>query len=88
MHDACKAHVTQKSTTYIIAQNFTANASGLYTSINRPRMMEKLKVLLHVGDNAVVKLWRFDPSKIVKYSRNEVEAMLIDLFGRKDCVLR
>ena len=35
---------------------------------------------LHVGDAAVVKLWRFDPSKIVEYSRNEVEAMLIDLF--------
>ena len=43
-------------------------------------MMEKLKVILHVGDAAVVKLWRFDPSKIVEYSRNEVEAMLIDLF--------
>ena len=42
-------------------------------------MMEKLKVILHVGDAAVVKLWRFDPSKIVEYSRNEVEAMLIDL---------
>ena len=53
--------------------------------------MEKLKVILHVGDTAVVKLWRFDPSKIVEYSRNEVEAMLIDLsilmFRRKDCVL-
>ena len=43
-------------------------------------MMEKLKVILHVGDTAVVKLWRFDPSKIMEYSRNEVEAMLIDLY--------
>ena len=42
-------------------------------------MMEKLKVILHVEDTVVVKLWRFDPSKIVEYSRNEVEAMLIDL---------
>ena len=54
--------------------------------------MEKLKVILHVGDTAIVKLWRFDPSKIVEYSRNEVEAVLIDLsilmFRRKDCVLR
>ena len=23
---------------------------------------------LHVGDTAVVKLWRFDPSKIVEYT--------------------
>ena len=43
-------------------------------------MMEKLKVILHVGDTAIVKLWRFDPSKIVEYSRNEVEAMLIGLY--------
>ena len=43
-------------------------------------MMEKLKVILHVGDTAIVKLWRFDPSKIVEYSWNEVEAMLIDLY--------
>ena len=42
-------------------------------------MMEKLKVILHVEDIVVVKLWRFDPSKIVEYSRNEVEAILIDL---------
>ena len=42
-------------------------------------MMEKLKVILHVEDIVVVKLWRFDPSKIVEYFRNEVEAMLIDL---------
>jgi hypothetical protein len=33
------------------------------------------QVILHVGDTAVVKLWRFDPSKI----QNEVEAMLIGL---------
>ena len=34
-------------------------------------MMEKLKVILHVGDTAVVKPWRFrvDSSKIVEYSR-------------------
>ena len=43
-------------------------------------MMEKLKVILHVGDAAVVKLWRFDPSKIVEYSRNEIEAVLVGLF--------
>ena len=42
--------------------------------------MEKLKVILHVGDTAVVKLWRFDSSKIVEYTRNEVEAMIIDLY--------
>ena len=42
--------------------------------------MEKIKVILHVGDAAVVKLWRFERSKIVDYSRNEVEAVLIDLF--------
>jgi translation initiation factor IF-1 len=28
--------------------------------------MEKLKVILHVGDTAVVELWRFDPSKTVE----------------------
>ena len=43
-------------------------------------MIEKLKVILHVGDTAVVKLWRFDLSKILEYSWNEVEAMLIDLY--------
>lgn len=42
--------------------------------------MEKLKVVLHVGDAAVVKLWRFDSSKIVEYSRKEVETMMIGLF--------
>ena len=30
-------------------------------------MMEKLEVILHVGDTVVVKLWRFDSSKIVEY---------------------
>ena len=42
--------------------------------------MEKLKIILHVGDTAIVKLWRVDPSKIVDYSRNEVEATLIGLY--------
>ena len=42
--------------------------------------MEKLKVVLHVGDTEVTKLWRFDSTKIVEYSRNEVETMLISLF--------
>jgi hypothetical protein len=32
-----------------------------------------------VGDIAVVKLWRFDPSKLVEYSQKEMEAMLIGL---------
>ena len=41
-------------------------------------MMEKMKVILHVGDTAVVKLWRFDPSKIMEYSRSEVEAIYAD----------
>ena len=81
MHDACNAHVISTMQFFFLTtQNFTANASGLYTSINRPRMMEKLKVILHVGDTTVVKLWRFDPSKIMEYSQNEVEAMLIDLY--------
>ena len=26
----------------------------------------KLKDILHVGDGAVVKLWRFDPAKIME----------------------
>ena len=45
-------------------------------------MVEKLKVILHVGDTAVVKLWRFDPAFQNRgvYCRNEVEAMLIDLY--------
>ena len=70
-------------------QNFTIN---VYAALQLALMMEKLKVILHVGDTAIVKLWRFDPSKIVEYSRNEVEAMLIDLYPdvqkKKDCVLR
>ena len=35
---------------------------------------------MHVGDAAVMKQWRYDPFKVVDYSWNEVEAMLIDLF--------
>ena len=45
-------------------------------------MMEKLKVILHVGDTAVVKLWKFDPSKIVEYTPGMKWKlyMLIDLY--------
>ena len=80
MHATRTSHRNQPCN-FLMAQNFTGNASGLYyTSTNRPHMMEKLKVILHVGDTAVVKLWRFDPPKTVEYSWNEVEAMLIDLY--------
>ena len=52
----------------------------MFWANDRRFAMEKLKVILHVGDTAVVKLWRFDASKIAEYTRNDVEAMIVDLY--------
>ena len=45
-----------------LAYNFTTNVHSDIVCSG----MQKLKVILHVGDGAVVKLWRFDPAKIME----------------------
>ena len=42
--------------------------------------MEKIKVVLHVAETAIVKLWRFDSSKVADYTRTQVECAMISLF--------
>ena len=42
--------------------------------------MYKVVVLMHVGEAAVKKVWRFDGAKINQYSRAQVEEELILLF--------
>jgi len=42
--------------------------------------VERVVVCLHVGENTVTKVWRFDTNRIAEYTRQIVEDDLVSLF--------
>ena len=49
----------------------------------------KLKDILHVGDGAVVKLWRFDPAKIMekgKYDDGKLASRILSIIKRAEAI--
>ena len=84
---------TEPCTESMRGTNTTDTSKSAYNFINYKRllatytflvisliMMERVIICLHVGEDAVTKIWRFDVSRITDYTRKSVEEDLIRLF--------